>query len=68
MEDDLVEMYEEMKGDSDARSAIIVRNAMKESDIAMTRTTLAGNRHGYVYSVPGLFKVDTLVTEIEDEM
>jgi len=68
MEDDLVEMYEEMKGDSDARSAIIVRNAMKESDISMQRTTLAGNRHGYVYSVPGLFKVDTLVTEIEDEM
>jgi len=61
---DLVDMYEELKGTGDPRSQQTVRNAMKEADISVTRTTLSGNRHGFKYIIPDLYKVNHVQTEI----
>jgi hypothetical protein len=68
LEQDLVELYEELKGtELDPRANATVRHAMKDLGLEPTRTTLPGNRHGYAYYIPGLKDIVNYVSEIEDE-
>lgn len=68
LESDLVELYEELKGsDPDPRATSTMRHAMKDMNFEASRTTIPGNRHGYVYFIPGLKYITSVPSEIVDD-
>lgn len=68
IEQDLVELYEELRGsEPDPRATATVRHAMRDMGFESKRTTLPGHRHGYAYFIPGLNKLASVPSEIEDD-
>lgn len=68
IEQDLVELYEELKGaEPDPRAVSTIRHAMRDMGFNAKRTTLPGHRHGYAYFIPGLSKLAQIPSEIDED-